>query len=147
MPTPVLYDELRRNHPDLDRHQLRERYRLGSVVFAAADVELDRFLERLPSASDLAQEMIVTVTDDDVALNAARMYMRTDLGPEMRGLRNTEIENLWYFPTDYPGRVRESARSVLAEDWATPPDDQGANVAISRGQVNAAISGLLPRHC
>lgn len=195
--TSKALDELRRNNPDLDRHQLRERYRLGSVVFAAADVELDRFLERLPSVSDLAQEVIVTVTDDDVALNAARMYMggevrigtqdaeaaeldfirshhmenveiidvshghesrgfditghhywyrhpwnasdiillmRTDLGPEMRGLLNVETENLWYFPADYPLRVRDSARSVLAEDWAMPPEDEGGDGAISKSE-------------
>lgn len=183
--TSKALDELRRNHPDLDRHQLRERYRLGSVVFAAADVELDRFLERLPSASDLAQEVVITVTDDDVALKAARKYMRgevrigtldaesvelefirshhlenveiidvshgheergfditghhywyrhpwnasdiillmrTDLGPAQRGLSKTEIDGLWYFSPEYPARVRESARSVLAVDWATPPD-------------------------
>lgn len=71
--------ELRRNHLGLDRDALRERYRLGSVVLVAADVELDDFLERLPSASELAQEVVVTVTDDDVALNAARKYMRGEV--------------------------------------------------------------------
>lgn len=77
--TSKALDELRRNHPSLDRHQLRQRYRLGSVVFAAADVEVDDFLRRLPAASELAQEVVITVTDDDVALNAARKYMRGDV--------------------------------------------------------------------
>lgn len=178
--------ELRRNHPDLDRHQLRERYRLGSVVFAAADVEVDDFLARLPAASELAQEIVVTVTDDDMALDAAKKYMggdfrigtlaaeaetltfikehhlenveiidvshghdargfditghhywyrhpwnasdiillmRTDLGAEERGLSETEIRGLWYLAPDYPERVRAAAKSLLAEDWASPAPD------------------------
>jgi esterase/lipase superfamily enzyme len=68
--------ELRRERPDLDRHEARDLYRLGSVVFAAADVELDDFLERLPAISELADQVVLTLTDDDVALNAARKYMR-----------------------------------------------------------------------
>jgi esterase/lipase superfamily enzyme len=49
------------------------------VVLVAADVEPDDFLERLPSASELAQEVVVTATDDDLALNAARKYMRGEV--------------------------------------------------------------------
>ena len=173
-------DELYRLHPDIDRDALKSRYRLGSVVFAAADVELDRFLERLPAASALADQVVVTVTDDDVALNAARRYMggvdrigtmaaeeaelafvrernldnveiidvsrsqklrgfditghhywyrhpwsssdiillmRTDLGPDQRGLRAGELPSLWFLDPGYPQRVREAARRTLAQEW------------------------------
>ena len=173
-------DELYRLHPDMDRDVLQSKYRIGSVVFAAADVELDRFLERLPAASALAEQVVVTVTDDDVALDAAHrfmggadrigtvaaeatelafvrehhlrnveiidvsrsqklrgfditghhywyrhpwsssdiiMLMRTDLGPDQRGLSAGDLPSLWFLEPDYPRRVREAARQVLAEEW------------------------------
>jgi esterase/lipase superfamily enzyme len=88
--TKALY-ELQRETPQLDRHALRERYRLGSVVLAAADVEVDDFLERLPAISALSQEVVVTVTDNDVALNAAKKYMR---GEARIGTLEAEAEEL-----------------------------------------------------
>ena len=67
--------ELKERHPELDRQSLKDRYRIGSVVFAAADVEVDRFMERLPAASEIAEQVVITVTDEDVALNAAKKFM------------------------------------------------------------------------
>lgn len=54
---------------------LKEKLRLGAVVFAAADVEVDIFLERLEPISKLAEQVVITVTDDDNALKAAQLYM------------------------------------------------------------------------
>ncbi len=89
-------DELRRAHPELDHLEVRGRYRLGSVVFAAADV--DDFLGRLPAASDLAQEVVVTVTDNDVALNAAERYMG---GDSRIGTEDAEDETLGFIRSHY----------------------------------------------
>jgi esterase/lipase superfamily enzyme len=67
--------DLRRGHPELDEAALRQRYRLGAVVFAAADVEYDRFLKRLPAVSELSEQVVITVSDADDALRSAERFM------------------------------------------------------------------------
>lgn len=67
--------ELRNAHWNLNSGELRQRFRLGAVVFAAADVPVDKFVERLPSISELADQVVVTVSDADNALQAARSLM------------------------------------------------------------------------
>ena len=67
--------ELRAAHPDLDRDALRDRFRLGAVVFAAADVPVEVFVQRLPAASELADQVVVTVSNHDPALIAAGWFM------------------------------------------------------------------------
>lgn len=60
---------------NLEAQALREKFRIGAVVFAAADVEVDVFLKRIPAISTLADQVVVTVTDDDYALKAAKRFM------------------------------------------------------------------------
>lgn len=67
--------ELRHKFSALNSNQLREVLKIGSVVFAAADVEVDVFLDRLEAASDLADQVVVTISDKDNALQAAHKYM------------------------------------------------------------------------
>ena len=67
--------ELRQSHADFSPKQLKEKFRLGAVAFAAVDVDVNVFLERVPSVSDLANQVVITVTDNDHALKAARKYM------------------------------------------------------------------------
>jgi esterase/lipase superfamily enzyme len=67
--------EMRQTFSDLDSSELKGKFRLGSVVFAAADVSVDVFLERIPAISELANQVVVTVTDDDNALKAAKLLM------------------------------------------------------------------------
>ncbi len=67
--------ELHQQYPNLSADELQGTFRLGSVVFTAADVEVDIFLERLTPISELAQQVIVTVSDDDTALIAAKKFM------------------------------------------------------------------------
>ena len=64
--------ELGHTYADLDPQQRKEKLRIGSVVFAAADVDVDLFLEPIPAISELADQVVITVTDDDNALRAAR---------------------------------------------------------------------------
>ncbi|SDR85216.1 Esterase/lipase superfamily enzyme [Halopseudomonas sabulinigri] len=73
--TSKALDELRQLYADDSNYQLKRRLRIGTVVFAAADVELDSFLQRLGSVSDVAGQVVITVSDDDNALIAARHYM------------------------------------------------------------------------
>lgn len=70
--------ELRGAYSGLDAAALRQRLRLGAVVFAAADVPVDRFLERLPAMGELADQVVVTVSDADGALQAAKSLMGGD---------------------------------------------------------------------
>lgn len=85
--------EMRQSYSHLGTEQLREKFRLGSVIFAAADVELDLFLERLKAASDLADQVVITVSDKDSALQAARKYMG---GPVRAGTTEAETLELAY---------------------------------------------------
>lgn len=56
-------------------NDVRATYKIGSVIYAAADVPVDVFLERLPASSLIAEKVILTVTDDDNALRAAKRFM------------------------------------------------------------------------
>ncbi|NCF50306.1 alpha/beta hydrolase [Gammaproteobacteria bacterium] len=67
--------KLRNAHADLDAAALRRRLRIGDVVFAAADVPVEKFLERLPAITDIGQEVSVMVSDHDPALAAAERFM------------------------------------------------------------------------
>jgi esterase/lipase superfamily enzyme len=67
--------EMRQSYASLSPDQLKEKFRLGAVAFAAADVDVDVFLERILSLSDLAHQVVITVTENDPALKAARQYM------------------------------------------------------------------------
>jgi len=67
--------ELRSAHPDWDPDRLKRTFRIGAVVFAAADIPMDAFHARLPSVADLSQQVVVTVSDHDPALIAAKEYM------------------------------------------------------------------------
>jgi esterase/lipase superfamily enzyme len=67
--------EMRQDFSTLSAEELKEKFRLGAIVFAAADVEVDKFLSRLPAISNLADQVVITVTDDDYALKAAKKYM------------------------------------------------------------------------
>jgi esterase/lipase superfamily enzyme len=52
-----------------------DKFRIASVVFAAADVAIDVFFNRLPAISELVDQVVITVTDDDSALKAAERFM------------------------------------------------------------------------
>lgn len=54
---------------------LRRRFRIGTVYFAAADVPGDEFLSALPAVNDLAQRVVVTVSTGDGALAMARRFL------------------------------------------------------------------------
>lgn len=54
---------------------LARRYRIGSVVFAAADVEENLFLKRIEAISGLSERAVITVADKDKALIFAQKLM------------------------------------------------------------------------
>ena len=67
--------ELRQHFAALNVNELNDKFKLGTVVFAAADVGVGVFLERLPAISELSQQVVITITDFDNALIAARLFM------------------------------------------------------------------------
>jgi esterase/lipase superfamily enzyme len=68
--------QLALEHRDLDKDALRKHFRIGTVIFAAADVEVDRFLSRLEDIASLSEQTVVTISDADKVLDNARMLMR-----------------------------------------------------------------------
>lgn len=67
--------ELRHSFSSISADEVKKKFRLGTVVFAAADVGVDVFLDRLTAVSDLAQLVVITITDFDNALIASRLLM------------------------------------------------------------------------
>lgn len=76
--------ELAKKNPTM----LKQRYRLGNVVFAASDVPRDEFLSRLPAIHGLSDRVIVYMSDDDGALRWAKRLMG---GGDRLGLRPEHI--------------------------------------------------------
>ncbi len=53
----------------------RERFRIGTVYYAAADVPTSEFAEALPGINALANRIVVTLSSKDGALNMGSMFM------------------------------------------------------------------------
>ena len=70
--SPLLADalvRLRNRHPADDHAALQRRYRIGNVLFVAADIDLQTFARsHLPALSDVAVRTQVYVSEDDGAL-------------------------------------------------------------------------------
>jgi esterase/lipase superfamily enzyme len=56
--------------------QLRKKYKLGTVLFTAADVAVENFIDRLPAISKISEKVVVTVSDRDPALITASILMK-----------------------------------------------------------------------
>jgi pimeloyl-ACP methyl ester carboxylesterase len=78
---------LRTRYSALDSDTLRNRFRLGLVIFAAADVPKVDFIERLPGIHDVSGRVVVMMSDDDGALRMGRVFMQ---GGERTGMINED---------------------------------------------------------
>ncbi|BHH83631.1 hypothetical protein LA52FAK_19200 [Desulforhopalus sp. 52FAK] len=67
--------ELRQEYVELNAKELKEKLRIGSAVFAAADVQVDVFIDRIFSISEIAEQVVITISDSDNALQAAQRFM------------------------------------------------------------------------
>lgn len=88
---------LRARFPDENREQLTRRFRIGSVVFAASDVDLKTFArEDVPAIMDLAQQTTVYMSRSDAALGFSSIVAGTSrIGrPDIKELKVKDIENL-----------------------------------------------------
>jgi len=60
---------LRTRHPEEDRKALAKRYRIGTVIFAASDIDLKTFARNhVPPIMDLSRQSIVYISRRDAAL-------------------------------------------------------------------------------
>ena len=82
--------ELHQTFSGLDSNKLKDKFRLGSIVFAAADVSVDVFEQRLTAVSDFANQVVITVSDNDNALKAAKRYMGGDFRAGSKEAERTE---------------------------------------------------------
>lgn len=95
--------ELRRAHAERSPEELRTRFRLGAVVFAAADVDLEEFVAAAHDVHDLVDRLCVLSSDADGVLQLAERWMggRERLGevrpeelarvPALRDLERLEV--------------------------------------------------------
>lgn len=96
--------QLRAQHPDETREQLTKRFRIGSVVFAASDVDLKTFArEDVPAIMDLAQQTTVYISRKDAALGFSTLVAGVSrIGrPDIANLSRKELENLAADPRLY----------------------------------------------
>lgn len=141
--------ELRNRHPQLDGHGLQAEYRLGSIVFAAADVEVDRFLDRLPAISELSREVVITVTDADDALIAAKRFMG---GADRIGTADAERAELEFIRQRHLDNVEiidvSRGQDVRGFDitghhyWYRHPWNSSDIILLMRTDLTAAERGL-----
>jgi esterase/lipase superfamily enzyme len=110
--------ELYNSFVGLDDTVLKEKFRLGAVVFVAADVEVDIFLERLQPISKLAEQVVITVTDDDNALKTAQLFMG---GSVRTGTADAEIiEEAFLLSNDF--------RNVEIIDVSAGKEERGFDI-------------------
>jgi esterase/lipase superfamily enzyme len=88
---------LRARHPQEDRAQLAQRYRIGNVIFVASDVDLKTFAgEYMPPVMDLARQTIVYMSRNDAALGFSSLIAGASrLGkPDIADLTVQDIQRL-----------------------------------------------------
>jgi esterase/lipase superfamily enzyme len=106
--------EMRQAYPELDSNEFRSKFKIASVVFAAVDVEIDTFLERLPVISEMADQVVITLTDDDNALKAAKRFMGGEVragtieaeGIEEAFILENKLSNVEIIDVSYGKEVR-----------------------------------------
>jgi esterase/lipase superfamily enzyme len=68
--------DLRKKNSDLTSEQLRKKFRLKVLLFAAPDVPTVDFIAQLPSMHDMTDRVVVTQSDDDGTLKFADKVMK-----------------------------------------------------------------------
>ncbi|APV49309.1 hypothetical protein BWI17_06205 [Betaproteobacteria bacterium GR16-43] len=88
---------LRARNPEMDHAALQKKYRIGSVVFVASDIDLKTFAsEHVPPALDLARQLVIYVSQIDRALGFSSLISGASrLGrPDIKDLNAEEIHRL-----------------------------------------------------
>ena len=86
-------ESLRGDHAEEQRAELRDKLRIGTVVLASGDVERHAFDHRAPAIHDLAERLVVYMSDSDSALEAAEKWMTAGvrLGDDREPLDAQEV--------------------------------------------------------
>ena len=87
--------ELRKRHPESNAEALCKQLRVGNVMLAAADLDLQTFVrEQLEAITDVAQHVSLTVSSKDKALSWASMLQGSSrLGrPDVKELTPQDLE-------------------------------------------------------
>ncbi len=92
----ALYDMYSQSSAD-SPEQLRKQYKLGTILFAAADVAVEKFIDRLPAISEMADKVVVTISDQDPALFTAGILMKGGMRIGFKAAENREQQ----FATDH----------------------------------------------
>ena len=71
----IALDTLRKRYASLPDNELLDRFRIGLVIFAAADVPKEDFIERLDAIHDISGRVTILMSDDDGALRMGKMFM------------------------------------------------------------------------
>jgi esterase/lipase superfamily enzyme len=67
--------ELRKRHQDQTPEQLAKSLRIGYVIYAASDLDLETFArEQIVQLKQLAQAVVIYVSDDDMMLGMASVF-------------------------------------------------------------------------
>ena len=88
---------LRKRHPEEDHAALQRRYRIGNILFIAADIDLETFARsHVPALSDLTIHTQVYVSEDDLALKVSGFLARASrLGrPRLEELSRKDLMTL-----------------------------------------------------
>jgi esterase/lipase superfamily enzyme len=89
--------QLRNRHPGDDHQALQRRYRIGNIIFVAADIDLTTFARSyVQPLSDLAVRLQVYVSENDLALKFASLLAGASrLGrPRIQELTRADLETL-----------------------------------------------------
>lgn len=116
--TSKALSELQDRFATLETQRLKETMKIGAVVFAAADVAVDVFLDRLKAASELADQVVITTSDKDNALQAAQKYMGGKVRAGTSGAEAAEIEYI----------VAEGLRNVSIVDVSIGQEHRGFDI-------------------
>ena len=87
--------QLRERHAQEDPQALSKRLRIGNVILAASDIDLQTFArEQLVPLQDLSDNLVIYIADNDMALGLSSIGYRTSrLGrPDVKKLKLTKAE-------------------------------------------------------
>ena len=141
---------LRRRSPEATSEELRDRHRLGAVVFNAADVALDTFLGELADMHDVLERLTLTRSDDDSALGMAeavlgggrRVGVEGPVGPVEQELLE-RLERVEFLDVSWDHEAR--GFDITGHHyWYRHPWVSSDLVLNLRGDLPAARRGLVP---
>lgn len=142
---------LTENRRGEDITELRERFRLGTVYFAAGDVSTDEFLTHMEPIHGLCDQLVISQTDDDNALKASRRFIGGDtrIGQEGSRLTSGHLEEFGHLD-----RLEVVDVSIAAEQrgfditghryWFTHPWASSDVLLSIRTRLGPAERGLEP---